>query len=118
MPPLTIGEELPAPGISARHRRFWESRLQLSGKAAAAKLRRSLFHQRWRTVHLADVGLDYRGTHAKLLDGVGPAIANAIVQERETGGRFESVEALERVHGIGPATVERLRPFVTARAAD
>ncbi len=48
-----------------------------------------------------------------LLDGIGPAISAAIVELRDTGGRFGSITALQRVRGIGPATVEKLRPFVT-----
>ncbi|MEE8408600.1 MAG: helix-hairpin-helix domain-containing protein [Myxococcota bacterium] len=48
-----------------------------------------------------------------LLDGIGPAISAAIVESRDTGGRFGSIAALQRVRGIGPATVEKLRPFVT-----
>ncbi len=45
------------------------------------------------------------------LPGIGPARARAIVAER--GRRpFERIEDLERVHGIGPRTVERLRPYL------
>lgn len=46
------------------------------------------------------------------LPGVGAARALRIVQEREEHGRFASVEDLARVPGIGPASVERLRPFL------
>ncbi len=49
--------------------------------------------------------------------GIGPVRAGAIVEERERGGRFENVEALARVRGIGPATVERLRPWLGAQDA-
>ena len=41
--------------------------------------------------------------------GIGPALATRIVEERE-GRPFESVDDLVRVRGIGPSTVERLRP--------
>lgn len=44
----------------------------------------------------------------ELLPRVGPAIAGRIVAARP----FESVEDLERVRGIGPRTLERLRPLV------
>lgn len=47
------------------------------------------------------------------LPGVGPATAAAIVADREASGPFASVDDLERVRGIGPATLERLRPWVT-----
>lgn len=48
------------------------------------------------------------------LPGVGPALAARIVEERREGP-FKGVEDLVRVHGIGPATVERLRGRVVAR---
>lgn len=46
------------------------------------------------------------------LPRLGPARARAIVQARERHG-FESVEALEAVHGIGPRTVARLSEWLT-----
>jgi competence protein ComEA len=46
------------------------------------------------------------------LPGIGPALAAAIVRSRERGGPFRRVEDLERVPGIGPRTVERLRAHV------
>lgn len=47
-----------------------------------------------------------------LLPGVGPSRAQAIVQARE-GRPFRSVRELQRVRGIGWATVQRLRPYIT-----
>jgi competence protein ComEA len=47
------------------------------------------------------------------LDGVGPATADAILAHRRDHGRFDSVEALAGVHGIGPKTLDKLRPWVT-----
>lgn len=46
------------------------------------------------------------------LPGVGPSRALRIVREREENGPFVSVEDLARVSGIGPGSVERLRPFL------
>ena len=46
------------------------------------------------------------------LPGIGPAKARAIVDDRESHGRYRTVEDLARVRGIGAATVERLRPLV------
>lgn len=44
------------------------------------------------------------------LNGVGPRTAQIIVQERERGGRFESLEDLsDRVRGIGKKRMARLR---------
>lgn len=48
----------------------------------------------------------------QLLPGIGPALSRRIVEDRGRFGRFGSVEALDRVHRIGPVTVERIRPFV------
>ena len=50
------------------------------------------------------------------LPGVGAARAARIVQEREEVGPFGSVEDLARVSGIGPASIERLRPFLRVSA--
>jgi len=47
------------------------------------------------------------------LPGVGPAIAQRILEWRDLNGPFTSVDDLDEVSGIGPATLERLRPLVT-----
>jgi competence protein ComEA len=47
------------------------------------------------------------------LPGVGPAIAAAIVDERERRGRFDTVDDLLDVRGIGDARLEQLRDLVT-----
>lgn len=49
------------------------------------------------------------------LPRVGPALARAIVAERERGGPFRGIEDLTRVRGIGPATAERLGPLLEIR---
>jgi len=46
------------------------------------------------------------------LPGIGMVRAQAIVDDRSHHGRYGSLEDLVRVRGIGPATVERLRPLV------
>lgn len=50
------------------------------------------------------------------LPGIGPSRAEAILALRESRGRLESVEDLRSVRGIGPATLERLRPLLVARS--
>jgi len=49
------------------------------------------------------------------IPGIGPSKAAAIVKERTAEGAFASVDALVRVKGIGDATVEQMRPFVTVQ---
>jgi len=47
------------------------------------------------------------------LPGIGPALAGAIVQERERNGPFRSVDDLNRVPGIGDGRLSQLRDLVT-----
>jgi competence protein ComEA len=46
------------------------------------------------------------------LPGIGPVLAERIVQWRTEHGRFGSVDDLEQVSGIGPAVLEKLRDRV------
>ena len=47
------------------------------------------------------------------LPGVGPGLAQRIVEERERRGRFESPEALRYVLGMGPKKLAAIRRFIT-----
>ncbi len=51
-----------------------------------------------------------------LLPGVGPALAERIIEERAAHGPYGRVADLTRVRGIGPATMRELEPFATAEA--
>lgn len=46
---------------------------------------------------------------------IGPTLAANIVAERERNGDFASVDDLTRVSGIGSASIEDVRPFLTIR---
>src|SRR5213078_1368595 len=46
-----------------------------------------------------------------LLPGLGPSLAQRIVDDRAALGLFKSIDDLDRVRGIGKAIVERLRPY-------
>lgn len=46
--------------------------------------------------------------------GIGPATARAIVEYRTKHGAFRRIEDLTAVSGIGPKTLEKLRPYLQA----
>jgi competence protein ComEA len=47
------------------------------------------------------------------LPGVGPVTAAAIIDYRTQNGPFATVDDLIDVTGIGPSTLEQIRPFAT-----
>jgi DNA uptake protein ComE-like DNA-binding protein len=51
------------------------------------------------------------------LHGIGPSIARAISEARDDGVVFRSAEDLLSVRGIGPATLEGIRPSLDLSAA-
>ena len=51
------------------------------------------------------------------LPGIGEKLAERIVKYRKDHGRFQSIEDLRKVKGIGKKRMERLRPLVMTTAA-
>jgi len=49
------------------------------------------------------------------LEGIGETLARRIVEDREQNGPFPDVDALDRVPGIGPKTLARIRAHVAVR---
>ena len=63
-----------------------------------------------------DGRLDLNSAPAELLEtlpGIGPVLARAIVDYRESNGEFQSVEEITNVARIGPVTYEKIRDLVT-----
>lgn len=54
----------------------------------------------------------------RLLPGIGEKKAAAIVEYRSNIGGFRSVEELIEIEGIGPALLERIRPYCTVSDTD
>jgi len=52
------------------------------------------------------------------LPGLGETLAKRIVAERHHAGEFRELEELVRVNGIGPRTMERIRPYLLPIPAD
>jgi competence protein ComEA len=52
-------------------------------------------------------------TALEVIPGIGPVKAAAIVQYRTDNGAFASIEGLLEVSGIGPATLEAIRPYIS-----
>lgn len=48
----------------------------------------------------------------EVLPGVGPGLAERIVHDRAVHGPFAGPSDLDRVAGVGPVLLERIRPFV------
>ncbi len=49
------------------------------------------------------------------IPGIGEALARRIIEFRKEHGRFEKVDNLLNVRGIGVASLEKLRPFVVVK---
>jgi competence ComEA-like helix-hairpin-helix protein len=46
------------------------------------------------------------------IPGVGPALAGRIVRDRSENGLYDSIDDLDRVKGIGEATIDLIAPWV------
>lgn len=49
------------------------------------------------------------------MEGIGQSLAHRIVADRKLNGPFKSIDDVGRVPGIGPATLDRIRPWLTIR---
>ncbi len=65
-------------------------------------------------INLVNINAASRAVLSQRLKGIGPAKAEAIVSYREKHGAFSTVEDLLNVKGIGPKTLEKLRPQLIA----
>ena len=83
--------------------------------SGAPESRDSLAAPRDRALPAAPLDLNAADERAlESLPGVGPVLANRIVEHRRVHGRYRSVDELRAVRGVGPRLIERLRARVTA----
>lgn len=59
----------------------------------------------WVNLHEADQ------VSLQLLPGIGPMLAARIIQAMPADG-FPDVESLDQVNGIGPKTIQRIKPYI------
>ena len=67
---------------------------------------------------LPDMRVDVNAASAaelSLLPGLGPSLAQRIVENRMAKGPFKTLEDVDRVPGIGKAIIERMRPYAIVR---
>ena len=68
-------------------------------------------------VRLIDINADDLA-ELDLLPGIGPALGQRIIDYRAEHGPFTTIESIQQVSGIGPRTLEKIRPLITLGEGD
>lgn len=111
-PPATVGEALAAAG--AEPVEGADSPVSMGDRLSLGPS--GLERDRTEAAMVLGVPLDLNRASAAALEtlpGVGARRAADIVADREARGPFGTIDELDRVRGVGPATVERLRPYLS-----
>ncbi len=73
----------------------------------------------WGSVLAGMVNLNTAGKEElETLPGIGPKVAERIVEYREKFGPFKSVEELLEIKGIGPKKLQKIKPLVTVEVPE
>lgn len=115
LPPINV----PAKALTMRWQwpRLWEQSLAFALGICVVIMAQSLWKLMKAPAPLiqtaGSIDLNYADAGIlKQLPGVGPQLADRIVDHRTRHGPFGRIEDLQSVQGIGPATLERLKHFV------
>lgn len=92
---------------------------QPSARAATPPSQRSSAVQTDRTqtanINTVNINQADAATLARVLSGIGEKKAQAIIEYRQTHGAFTTIEQLDHVKGIGPATIDKNRERIRLR---
>lgn len=101
-----------APEPGAEERAALEAQIAAVDSVRAGRHRKATAASPSTAATIIDVD---QATAAQLeaLPRVGPALAKRIVDDRTANGPFGSIEALQRVKGVGPAMAKTIAPRVT-----
>lgn len=101
------------PSLGATHRLGLTARIEGGLEPAPARFRVRTKGKSAPPARVVDLN-SASGAQLQSLPGIGPALAGRIIDHRRTHGPFVDVEGLLAVKGIGPVTLEKLRPYITA----
>ncbi len=70
--------------------------------------------RRYAPVFIVDLNLSPADS-LELIPGIGPVLATRIVHFRDSVGRFESIDDIIKVHGIGRKTFGKIKDYLKVR---
>ena len=85
----------------------------IASRISQTQMRTPVQGNQYSTLPAWRIDLDRAGPdELAALPGIGPALAAAIVKDRNMRGPFQTLSGLDRVRGVGPAILSQIKPFV------
>ncbi len=108
----SVEDLLNVPGIGPAKFESWKTHFRVSGSAAArgtgGVASTSSSNATGGKINLNTATAE----ELQKIPGVGPSMAQAIIEYRNKNGRFQKLEDVDNVPRVGPAMIERMRPLV------